>query len=263
VSQAEEILGVVRAVIEAVRSDQLSMLAASLAYYMFVSVLPLLLLVFIVATALVGEALATDLLAQLGAVLSPTGEDLLVNTLTNAQGRDSVTVIGILVLLWGSLRLFRGLDQAFAHVYGTTSDGSFVERFVDAAVALAAVGTGVLVAVTISVLIGALSLPSAELLGTPALAVALTITFLPLYLLLPDVEVSVGEALPGAVFAAGGWTILGTAFRVYADLASSFRLYGVIGGILLLVTWFYLGGLVVLVGAVLNAVLADRYAPTI
>ena len=53
-----------------------------------------------------------------------------------------------------------------------------------------------------------------------------------------------------------GWTALATGFSLYAAVAGGFQLYGVIGGVLLLVTWFYFAGNVLLVGAVLNAVLA-------
>ncbi len=66
------------------------------------------------------------------------------------------------------------------------------------------------------------------------------------------------EAVPGAVFAGGGWTLLGTGFNVYAAQADSYQVYGVIGGVLLLVTWFYFAGQVLLVGAAVNAALADR-----
>jgi YihY family inner membrane protein len=250
-------IGIGRSLVAAVRSEQITFLAASLAYYTCVSLMPLLLLVVVVASALGGEQLATELVGRLGSVLSPSGEQLVLNSLTSAEGRSGATVLGIAVLLWGTLKLFRGLDVAFSQLYGREDEESFLEQLRDATVALVAVGLGVSVSVVAGTLISISGLAIAEVLGPLALTAALSVAFLPLYVLLPDDEVSLLEGLPGAVLAAGGWTVLSTGFRVYAENAGTFQLYGVIGGVLLLVTWFYLGSTVLLVGGVLNAVMAD------
>ena len=258
VSRNADATGVTRAVVSAARSEQITFLAASLAYYTFVSLMPLLLLALVVASALGGEALAGAVVAQLGSVLSPAGEQVLLESLTGASGRAGATVAGVAVLVWGALKLFRGLNVAFGQVYGTAESSSFVDQVVDATVALVAVGAGVGVAAGVNALVGFVPGRLTAALGTPVLALTLTITFLPLYVILPDVPVGIREALPGAVLAGGGWALLSTGFRLYAATAGSFQLYGVIGGVLLLVTWFYVGSLVLLAGVVLNAVLADR-----
>jgi hypothetical protein len=95
-------------------------------------------------------------------------------------------------------------------------------------------------------------------LGTPLLLGGLTVTFLPLYYLLPGVTVSVGEALPGALLAAVGWTLLQSGFRLYAGVVSATQVYGVLGAVLLIVTFLYFGGVILLLGVVFNAVLAGR-----
>jgi len=51
-------------------------------------------------------------------------------------------------------------------------------------------------------------------------------------------------------------------FTVYAALAGSADLYGVIGGVLLLVTWFYAASLLLLLGAVVNATLTGERGRT-
>ncbi len=81
----------------------------------------------------------------------------------------------------------------------------------------------------------------------------LTIAFLPMYYFFPDVDVSVREVLPGVLVAAVGWAALQSLFQVYVALSSSSDSAGPIGAILLLLTWLYFGGLILLVGAVVNA----------
>ncbi|WP_246984617.1 YihY/virulence factor BrkB family protein [Halorientalis marina] len=254
-------ISVVKSLVAAARSEQITFLAASLAYYTFVSLMPLLLLGIVVATALGGEGVATAVVERAGGVLSPGGEDVLETALTSGEGRGGATIVGVAVLVWGALKVFRGLDVAFAQVYGTGGPDSLLTQVKDAAVALAAVGGGIGIAVLVGALIARSGVAFAGLLGTPAMIVALVIAFLPLYVVLPQPNVTPREGLPGAVLAATGWTVLASGFRIYAANAGSFQLYGVIGGVLLLVTWFYFGGIVLLLGGVLNAVLADRAAP--
>jgi hypothetical protein len=97
--------------------------------------------------------------------------------------------------------------------------------------------------------------------GILLLVGSLTLTLLPLYYFLPDQNLNVTNALPGALFAAVGWTVLQTAFRIYARNAGSYEAYGLIGGVLLLVTLLYFGGIILLLGVALNAVLDGRIGP--
>ncbi len=249
-------VGTARAVLGAVRESQLSFLAAGIAYYALVSLFPLGLLALVVATVVGGEAFATTVVDRLGAVLTPATAELVTDTLFDARGQTGATLVSVGLLLWGGLRLFRGLDVAFSVVYGVDGTESFVEQLKDALIAFLGFAAAIGVVVVVSGLLARSGVAGVGLLGPAGLVVALTVVFLPLYLVFPDVPVTVREALPGTALAAAGWTLLGTAFSAYAQVAGSFAVYGIVGGILLLVTWFYFASLAVLSGAVLNAVLA-------
>jgi len=183
---------VTRRVVDGAQSDRISFIAAGLAYYALISLLPLLLA--LAAAAVLGD---------------PGTVERLVDAAAAALG-----------------------DQAGSLVRGALT-GAGVDRTVRGA-----------------------DLPG--LARSAGLVVGLTAAFLPLYYLLPGEDVSVREALPGAVLAAVGWTLLQTGFRVYAAGAAGYETYGVLGGTLLLVTFLYVGALLLLVGVVLNAVLAGR-----
>jgi membrane protein len=81
-----------------------------------------------------------------------------------------------------------------------------------------------------------------------------------MYYVFPDVDLRVVEVLPGTVLAAVGLTALESLFRVYVALSSTGETYGVIGSVVVLVTWLYFNGLVLLLGVVVNAVLTNRTA---
>ncbi|GAA0249459.1 YihY/virulence factor BrkB family protein [Haladaptatus pallidirubidus] len=101
------------------------------------------------------------------------------------------------------------------------------------------------------------AVPFIELLNPIVLVVALVISFFPMYYLFPSVETTPRGVLPGTVFAAVGWTALQGLFQIYVQVVGS-SASGVLGAVLLLVTWLYFSGLVLLIGAVLNAVLSHR-----
>ncbi len=247
-----------RTLLGVVRDEQLPFLAAAVAYYAFVSLFPLVLLGIAVASAVAGDAFAVEVVGLLREFLTPEATTLLEGALASETGRGGATAVGLLVLLWSSLRLFRGLDIAFSRVYGAESPVSLGTQVRNALVVLGGIGlaVGATAAVTTAVPLGRVPFPRvvAPLFLWAALATAL----LPLYYVFPDRPVSLGTALPGTLLAAAGWTILSTAFGVYASRAAAFQVYGVVAGVLIVLTWFYVGGLVILFGAAVNATLAKR-----
>lgn len=241
------------------RKEDVTLLAAAVAYYAFVSLVPLLLLAVAVGSYVGGEPVARSVVQEVSGFLTPTGQDLIVEALTDAEGRVEASLVGILLLLWSGLKAFRALDRAFSRVYGVRTVDSLVAQLSDAVLVLGTLGLAAVAVVVLGAAVPSLAwVPYSTLLGQVALVVALPGAFLPLYVLIPDVDVSVREGLPGAVFAGLTWTVLTVGFQVYATAGAGVSVYGLLGAALLLVTWLYLAAIVIMVGAVLNAVLAGR-----
>jgi membrane protein len=85
-------------------------LAAAIAFYAFASIVPLVLLTVAVASFVGGEALTTRVMAILSQQLSSAGQESLMGVLSDTSGRGAASVVGVLGLAWGALKLFRGLD---------------------------------------------------------------------------------------------------------------------------------------------------------
>ncbi|MBP2250233.1 membrane protein [Halarchaeum solikamskense] len=244
--------------IAVVRDRNLTFVAGAIAYAAFVSLVPLLVLVFALAAALRGPATADAVVAALQGFLSPNAADLLRGALTNRTGAFGTSVLGVVLLGWSALKVFRGLNTAFAVVYGE-DDAGLVGAVRDGLVALGClavaavglVGVGAALALVVDQVV-------LDLLGPLLLLVGLTVAFLPLYYVLPGAAVTPREALPGAFVAATGWLAFGALFRAYVAYAGDSQAYGVLGGVMLLLTWLYVAALVVLVGAVVNAVSGGR-----
>ena len=248
----------IRSLVSVVRDQQLSFLAAAIAYYAFVSVFPLVLVGLAVASAVAGETFATEVVALASGLLSEQAAALLESALTSSSGRGGATLVGLGFLLWSSLRVFRGLDIAFSRVYGVEAPPTLRDQVQDALLVLLAIAVALGTTVAVGTVVRTAFGPLANVASTLLLLVTLTAVFTPLYYVFPDCDVSLEEALPGAVVAAGGWVLLSAGFGLYAANATTFQLYGIIGAVLLALTWFYVGGLVLLLGAALNAVLAGQ-----
>jgi YihY family inner membrane protein len=259
VSYARRSVAVAIAVGREVQRQQVTFLAAALAYYAFVSLLPLLVLTLVVGSALGGESLAVYLVDATGEVLAPTGQDIVRNAVLNAAGQGQATVIGVALLGWSGLKFFRGLDIAFSRVYAPGDTEGLLEQLHDAVIVLVTIGAAVLVVVALGGVAPFLyRVPFANLLTTLVLPVALAAAFFPIYYVFPDVPLRPREVLPGTITVAVSWTVLTELFRVYAANAGQYSVYGVLGAVLLFVTWLYLAGIVIILGGILNAVLAGR-----
>lgn len=251
-------VGVAKDVAAVAKKSEVTFLAASLAYYAFLSLIPTVVLALAVATTFGGERLASVVVAATEGLLTESGQEVLNAALTESGGAGGATVLGVVILLWGALKVFRALDIAFSKVYDAESENTFLDQLVDSLVVLGSIGLTLLFMFVLAAVLAALQFGLVfELASVLVLPVLLTGAFLPIYYRFPDTAITVREALPGAMFAAVGWTALQGLFQVYASAAGA-TAYGIVGGVILLVTWLYIAGAVLLVGAVLNVVLAER-----
>ncbi|MFC4543147.1 YihY/virulence factor BrkB family protein [Halosolutus amylolyticus] len=265
------VVALVRDVTAVARERQISVKSAGLAYHAFNTLVPLVILLLVGITVVDAlEPLVRTLESAMGLEGTVTGDGLEGVTGDGSTDLVRAGLLAFVILLWSAARLFQAVNSAFTDVYGARREQSYVGNAarvtivtaVNAALATATFAVGValvgVVGVSLSIFLGGVLAAAASSL---LLAVVLCALFLPMYYLFPHTGVSIGEVLPGTAFAALSWTALAIGFRVYVATAESVALFGIAGAILLILTWVYLGGLCLLLGAVLNAVLADRVEP--
>jgi len=165
-------------------------------------------------------------------------------------------VVGVVTLTWTALKLFRGLDQAFDEVYADDIESSFLDQVKDALVVVVGIGLAVGLVVAVGAALAILPLRD-TVRQRPRVACADCRAHCrapPDLLRAPAGRRDRRRGAPGALVAAVGWVILQVGFRIYAANASRFAAYGIIGAVLLFVTWLYFASIVVLIGAAVNAV---------
>ena len=91
----------------------------------------------------------------------------------------------------------------------------------------------------------------------PASVVALIALLAAAYNFLPNVRHGYGLVSLGSIFAVIMWLLVTWGFRHFVSLFGSYaRTYGALAAVVMLLTWFYLTGISVILGAEVNAALA-------
>lgn len=253
------LIGFGRPLLTRIQADNISFLAAAIAFYAVMSIFPLVLLAVVIGSWLGGEAFAALVVTIVEDFLTPQTESLVQETIVDAPGRSGAGMVSILVLVWSGLKVFRALAVAFSVIHDDGGATSFLETLLQAIIVLVAIGCGFFAMFVINSAVHLFAPAGGIPRLTPiAVFLLLLILFFPVYLVFPTDRPPLRAVFPGAVLAAGGWTILGELFGIYAANATTFALFGVIGGFLLLLTWFYFGAIVLLVGAEVNALLQER-----
>lgn len=246
-------VGLVATVARVTLEEKIRYPAAALAYYAFVSFVPLLLLAF----AAVGPRRATALSRTAPQFLTPAVRRLVNQSITTGTDRTGAGVLAVLVLIWSGANFVGDVRTVVERIEGA-SGGTLRHWLRDAVVILGSIGTAILAVGATSVLF---ALPPTgladELGGFLGLWVALAVAFVPLYYVPSQVVTSPAAALPGALVASLGWTVIHTATHFYAVNADQYAIYGVLSGVVVIFTGLYLAASVLLVGIVVNAAVAS------
>ncbi|MDL5361847.1 YihY/virulence factor BrkB family protein [Halalkalicoccus sp. NIPERK01] len=241
------------------RERHVTVTAAGLGYYAFNSLIPLLLLATIAISIVQSPETTARVLESATGLRGPEVETVIGQIAGGGSGRRRAGLIAAGIFAYSTATMFQAVNMAFSEVYGTRKRRSGLRKATDTLLVF------VTVVLAFSLLVGvgvalSLAVDSAAwtVLSVPLLFGAFLLAFLPMYYRFPAEAVPVREAIPGATFSAVAWTLSALVFRVYASTADSVELYGIAGAVLLVLTWLYLGGLILLFGAILNAVLAGR-----
>jgi membrane protein len=85
-------------------------------------------------------------------------------------------------------------------------------------------------------------------------AVILFLVFMAIYYIAPNTCLTCKDILPGAIIAAVGWQLTSFGFSYYVNHWSHYNAtYGSLGGVIALMTWFYLCALIIIIGGEINA----------
>jgi membrane protein len=250
-------------------SDHVSLVSAGLAMYALLAVFPALTAAIAIYGIFASPADVIEHMRRFSGILPPGTWELFSRQLqtlaSQAQGSLSVTAgAGILVALWGARAGMSALMVATNIAYAEAEKRGFIKQtLLSLAFTLAAIVAFLLV-LTIGVILPIVL----EVLGTSEWAqwlvaalrwfglwAAAALGLAVLYRYAPSRRPARWHwVLWGSAIAAALWIIVSVGFAVYVRTFATYgKTYGALGGVIVLLMWFYLSSFTIVVGAEINA----------
>ena len=251
-----------------ISKDNVLGLAAQLSFYLLLALVPAILFLVALSSFFPGH-MVEQLIAQLSGVAPPAMVDLLRAQLQSiAEGQQGgLLTFGVLMALWSSSAAIVGAIDAMNRVYDI-EEGRPWWRVRLTAISLT-LALAALVIISMGLVIAGPVLAewmaahfglgpvfewSWKIVQWPLVVVLITVGLGLLNYYGPDAEQDWQWITPGALLATLLWLIASLAFRLYVtNFADYNATYGALGGVIVLMLWFYISGVAVLVGSEMNA----------
>jgi len=243
--------------------------AASLAYYAFFSIFPMLLVFIVIGSFFVDRSVVEAQLFNLLQGIIPGVEEVIIANIESVlELRGTVTFIAIASLAWSATSVFnilaKNINRAFPHA--TVPD--FIKGRLMGFVMIFGLGFLVLLsfaASTLSGLIPVINIPFDGRalhetvlwqIGSFLIPIGINLLmFWAMYQWVPRIKVSRKASFFGAMIAGVAWELLNNVFTWYINSGlSQYRLvYGSVGTVVALLFWIYLTATIALIGAHLTS----------
>jgi membrane protein len=252
-----------------VMQDDAQGLAAQLAYYFFLSLFPALLAMLAIASFFPLQHFTDDITRMLGPVAPAEIIEIIRQQMVKiSEGKQGgLLSIGFLGAIWSSSSAMVAVVGAMNRAYDITESRPWwkvrlvaisltigLALFIVVAFTLIVAGPELAEALARHVGLGAAFVWTWKIVQWP-FAFALVVTGIGLiYYFAPDAQQDWAWITPGSLVATILWLIGSLVFRFYAVHFGNYEAtYGTVGGIILLLLWFYLSGFVIVVGAEMSA----------
>ena len=198
------------------RKKNLSAFSASIAFFFFLSVVPMLILT---CTILPHTPLTeNDLLEAVTEVVPGVAVPLLTSLIADIYGKYTFVMLVIEIL------------SLFVNVFGNQLVDLILHQFPE--------------------LHGLVSF----LMNFRFIVVWIILTFFfaAIFTYVPDTKLSLKQQIPGAVFAAIGWSVYSWGFSIYLNYSDRYGIYGSLSIIIIVLLWMYFCMYIMMLGAYLN-----------
>lgn len=244
-------------------------LAAQLAYYFFLSLFPALLFLIAIAGAFASPDLITRVVERMSGALPPDVVNIVRDQLISLTQGDAggIMTFGAVAALWSSSAAMVALIDALNKAYDVEDARPWwkqrltailltvgVAAFILASFGLVLAGPQLAERLADSLGLGAAFEWTWKILQWPVVFLLVAAAFGLVYYFAPDVDQDFVFLTPGSVVATALWLLGSLGFRFYVvNFGSYNETYGTIGGVMVLLLWLYISGLVMIVGAEMNA----------
>lgn len=252
------------------KKKDISTYAASTAFFFFLSVVPMLIMI---CTIIPYTPLTEDNLVELVTDLLPDQIDPLAESLISEVYDKSAGILSIALIatVWSAAKGVMALMKGLNSVNGVEEKRNYFVLRIIASFYTIVMLVGVILSLFVMVFgdqLVALALhriPQLQRVVSFAMNfrflfvwAVLSVLFAAVYAYVPDKKLAFREQIPGAVFSAVGWSVFSWAFSYYVTYGNSYGIYGSLSIIIIVLLWMYFCMYIILIGAYLN-----RYFETV
>lgn len=262
-------------------ADDIGGLAAELSYRYFLALFPFFIFLaalggFIASAASIDDP-TQKLMNQIGESLPADARSVLETQVRSVlEGHNGgLLSIGIIGAIWAASGSMKAVIKALNRAYDVPETRPFWKSMSLAVGMTVAATFGILGSFVLLIATQAFGRDIADamnaghqfeltvqILRWPAVILLVMTAVALLYWLAPNLDVPFHWISPGAVLFTVTWVVASIAFGLYVANFSSYNAtYGTLGGVVVLLIWLYLTNLVFLIGAEVDALLAEEKEP--
>jgi membrane protein len=248
--------------------NEITDVAAGVTYYLMLALFPFILFLVALASLLITPQQVDDLVQQLGKVLPGAVTEIVGGRIHALVEGPSVSLLtfGIVAALWSASGSVSALMRALDRAYGVQDGRPWWKRHGIALLITIFAAVLALIGATIAVVLAPVGAAIGGPVGTAILWLRLPVAGLimmflwaVLYYALPDVEQRFRFITPGSVVGVILWLIASWGFSMYVSHFGKYdKIYGSLGGVIILMLWMWISTLAVLLGAEINVVIEHR-----
>jgi len=246
--------------------------AASLAYYAFFSLFPLLLVIIAGGSYFLNSQQVYQDVIQLVQRAIPVSTRVISENLFEVlDERETVGILSLLTLLWSASGVFTNLAYSINLAWPSASRRNFFKKRLVGLAMIAGVSGLMVLSLALNWVINMVPILKFAIVSFPDLNLwsffsslgswlVIFLLFLVLYRWVPTAEVNWNATLWGALIASIAWKIAGAGFSWYlkSGAVRYQSVYGSLGAIVALLFLIFIGSLITLFGAHLSAAI-DRW----
>lgn len=248
--------------------DNTTGMAAQLAYYFLLAVFPLLIfLLSIVPLFRIDTEMITSFINDYApSEISGLLEGIITDVLSNSGG--GILSIGLILTLWSASNGMTALMNAFNVAYDIEDSRSFIHTkllsvFFTIILSLSVILTFVLIVFGGQIgnlMFGIIGLDSQfeflwNLVRSILPVLLVFVVFLIMYITAPNIKLKLKSVISGTLFTTIAFLVASWAFSFYiSNFGNYSATYGSIAGVIILIFWLYITGVIIILGAQINSI---------
>ncbi|SDN34548.1 YihY/virulence factor BrkB family protein [Alkalicoccus daliensis] len=248
--------------------DQAPLLAAAQAFYYLLSIVPMLILII---SILPYFQFQPEQIIEYGEEFLPAEamevmEDTIIDTVSTPNG--GLLTFGIIGTIWSASNGMNAFIMAINTAYNVKTRRTFIKHRALSILMTLLLIFSFLVSLTLPIFGQAILDLVTSFINLPeqielifqisrwvAALIIITLILSILYKVAPNMKIPFKKVLPGALIATVSWMLASFGFSLYISNFGNFSAtYGGLGGIIILMLWFFLTGAILLLGAEINAI---------